>query len=214
MPVSTWSWSRPTAAAIAQRGLHYELLRIETHYQFYKRDGSWNYEPVKTTKRVADGTIDTTPDKPARISLPVNFGRYRLEVSTTDPNGPLTSVAFDAGFYVEANADTPDMLEIALDKGEYRARRHHDGGGHRAQRRPADAQCGRRPAAGDADDRRARKASSQVKLPVGSDWGTGAYLVATLAPAARCAGAAHAGPRHRRAMVLGRSRRQDAHASS
>ena len=49
----------------------------------------------------------------------MNFGRYRLEVSTADPNGPLTSVAFDAGFYVESNADTPDMLEIALDKGDY-----------------------------------------------------------------------------------------------
>ena len=49
----------PDGGAAAQRGLHYELLRIETHYQFYKRDGSWNYEPVKTTKRVADGTIDT-----------------------------------------------------------------------------------------------------------------------------------------------------------
>ena len=48
----------------------------------YKRDGSWNFEPVKTTTRVADGTIDTAPDKPARISLPVNFGRYRLEVSS------------------------------------------------------------------------------------------------------------------------------------
>ena len=82
----------PDGAAAAQRGLHYELLRIETHYQFYKRDGSWNYEPVKTTKRVADGTIDTTIDRAARISLPVNFGRYRLEVSTADPNGPLTSV--------------------------------------------------------------------------------------------------------------------------
>ena len=47
---------------------------------------------------------------------------------------------------------------------------------------------------------------AQVKLPVGSDWSTGAYLVATLAAAARRAGAAHAGPRHRRAMVFGRSR--------
>ena len=46
----------PDGTAVAQRGLHYELLRIDTHYQFYKRDGSWNYEPVKTTKRVADGT--------------------------------------------------------------------------------------------------------------------------------------------------------------
>ena len=110
----------PDGRRSTQRGLHYELLRIDTHYQFYKRDGRWNYEPVKTTKRVADGTIDTTLDKPAHIALPVNFGRYRLEVSTADPNGPVTSVDFDAGCYVEANADTPDMLEVALDKPEYK----------------------------------------------------------------------------------------------
>ena len=42
------------------------------------------------------------------------------------------------------------------------------------------------------------------------DWGTGAYVVATLAPSARRAGAAHAGPRHRRAVV--RDRPQGAHA--
>ena len=52
----------PDGTAVAQRGLHYELLRIDTHYQFYKRDGAWNYEPVKTTTRVADGTVDATID--------------------------------------------------------------------------------------------------------------------------------------------------------
>ena len=63
----------PDGATLAQRGLHYELLRIETHYQFYKRNGSWNYEPVKTTKRVADGTIDTALDKAARICAAGEF---------------------------------------------------------------------------------------------------------------------------------------------
>ena len=184
----------PDGGAAAQRGLHYELLRVETHYQFYKRDGSWSYEPVKTTKRVADGTIDTTIDRAARISLPVNFGRYRLEVSTADPNGPLTSVAFDAGFYVESNADTPDMLEIALDKGDYA---------------PGDTMTvavtarnagrltlnvvGERLLATQTSD--VPQGVSQVKLPVGSEWSTGAYLVATLrrpldAPAQRMPGRA------------------------
>jgi alpha-2-macroglobulin len=169
----------PDGAAIAQRGLRYGLLRIETHYQFYKRDGSWNYEPVKTTKRVADGTIDTTLDKAARISLPVNFGRYRLEVSTADPNGPMTSVAFDAGFYVEANADTPDMLEIALDKGDYApgdtmtvAVTARSGG-----RLTLDV-VGDRLLASQTTD--VQQGVVQVKLPVGNDWSTGAYLVATL----------------------------------
>ena len=41
-----------------------------------------------------------------------------LERATAD--GPATSVGFDAGCYAEASADTPDMLEIALDKPEYK----------------------------------------------------------------------------------------------
>ncbi len=37
-----------------------------------------------------------------------------------EPNGPVTSAAFDAGFYAESSADTPDLLEIALDKPDYK----------------------------------------------------------------------------------------------
>ena len=70
---------------------------------------------------------------------------------SADPNGPDTSVNFDAGWYVDANADTPDMLQVALDKPEYRAgdtmtvavTARNAGAGH--------AQCHRRSSAGDAD---------------------------------------------------------------
>ena len=184
----------PDGAAMAQRDLRYELLRVETHYQFYKRDGSWNYEPVKTTKRVADGTIDTTLDKTARIALPVNFGRYRLEVSTADPNGPMTSVAFDAGFYVETNADTPDLLEVALDKGDYTP---GDTMTVAVTARSAGSLTlnvvGDRLLESQTTD--VQQGVVQVKLPVGSDWSTGAYLVAILrrpldAPAQRMPGRA------------------------
>jgi len=184
----------PDGTAVAQRGLHYELLRIDTHYQFYKRDGSWNYEPVKTTKRVADGTVDTTIDKAGHIALPVTFGRYRLEVSTGDANGPVTSVAFDAGFYVESNADTPDMLEVALDKGEY-------GPGDTMTVAVTARSAGRLTlnVIGDrllaSQTTEVKPGVAQVQVPVGRDWGTGAYLVATLrrpldAPAQRMPGRA------------------------
>jgi len=184
----------PDGTAVAQGGLHYQLLRIDTHYQFYKRDGEWNYEPVKTTTRVADGNVDATPDKPARIALPVNFGRYRLEVSMPDANGAVTSVDFDAGWYVEASADTPDMLEVALDKAEYRpgdtmtvAVTARSGG------RLTLNVVGDRLLASQTTD--VKEGVAQVKLPVGRDWGSGAYLVATLrrpldAPAQRMPGRA------------------------
>ena len=182
----------PDATAAARRGLHYELQRVDTHYQFYKRDGRWNYEPVKTTTRVADGTADAAADKPARISLPVTFGRYRLEVSTGDPDGPVTSLAFDAGFYVEANADTPDMLEVALDQNEYRA-------GDTMTVAVTARSAGRLTlnVIGDrllaSNSVEVKPGAVQVKMPVGRDWGSGAYVVATLrrpldAPAQRMPG--------------------------
>ncbi len=182
----------PDGTAVAQRGLSYQLLRIDSHYQFYKRDGSWNYEPVKTTTRVTDGTIDVTMDRSARISLPVTFGRYRLEVSTSDPSGPVTSVAFDAGWYVEASADTPDMLEVALDKGEYQP-------GDTMTLAVTARSAGRLTlnVIGDkllvSQTTDVKPGVAQIKVPVGRDWGTGAYIVATLrrpldAPAQRMPG--------------------------
>ena len=74
----------PDGKTLAQSGLRYELLQVETRYQWYRQNGSWEYEPIKRTERVADGTVDVAADKPARISLPVKWGRYRLEVSTAD----------------------------------------------------------------------------------------------------------------------------------
>ncbi len=184
----------PDGTAVAQSGLHYQLLRIDEHYQFYKRDGQWNFEPVKTTTRVADGTVATTADKPAQLALPVNYGRYRLQVSSADPNGPVSSVDFDAGWYVEASADTPDMLEVALDKPEYK---------------PGDTMtvavtvrtAGRLTINVIGDKLLATQSTdvkpgvAKVAVQVGRDFGTGAYVVATLrrpldAPAQRMPGRA------------------------
>lgn len=48
-------------------------------------------------------------------------GRYRLEVEGAGNGAPVSSVEFDAGFYVEASStETPDALEIALDKQNYK----------------------------------------------------------------------------------------------
>ena len=182
----------PDGTSLAQKGLRYQLSSIETRYQYYKRDGQWNFEPVKTTTRVADGKLDTATDKPGHLALPVHFGRYRLEVASADVSGPVTTVDFDAGWYVEASADTPDMLEVALDKPEYKA-------GDtmtvvvtaRSAGRLTLNVIGDKLLASQSAD--IKQGAAQVKVPVGRDWGTGAYLVATLrrpldAPAQRMPG--------------------------
>src|SRR5215470_7983716 len=160
-------------------GLRYELLKIERRYQWYRHENRWEYEPVQSTKRVADGRVDTAADKPGRIALPVTWGRYRLQVTTDDPNGPTTSVQFDAGWYAEASADTPDMLEIGLDKAEY-----HPGD---TMNVAVTARTAGKVTLSIIGDRLLATATvhvqaglARVPLTVGNDWGTGAYAVATL----------------------------------
>ena len=172
-------FASPDGTSLAGNGLRYELLKVETKYQWYRRDGAWDFEPTKSTKRVADGQIDIAADKPARVSVPVQWGRYRLEVSTADRNGPASSIDFDAGWYAEASADTPDLLEIALDKPEYAAGENmtvavtartagkvtlHVIGDRLASTVTQDVTAG----------------TARLRLPVGNDWGSGAYVVATL----------------------------------
>src|SRR5690606_8866307 len=72
--------------------------------------------------KIADGQLDISATQEAAISLPVEWGRYRLDVETPDPMGPASSVEFSAGWFVEARStETPDGLEIALDRETYAA---------------------------------------------------------------------------------------------
>jgi uncharacterized protein YfaS (alpha-2-macroglobulin family) len=168
---------QPDGKAAARQGLRYELLKIESRYQWYRQGGSWNYEPIKSTRRVADGTLDVAAGAPGRIALPVTWGRYRLEVS--DASGALTSVAFDAGFYAEASADTPDLLELALDKPEYRAGDNMNVAvtARSAGRLTLNVVGDRMIATQTAD---VKAGLNTIRLTVGKDWGNGAYMVATL----------------------------------
>jgi uncharacterized protein YfaS (alpha-2-macroglobulin family) len=184
----------PDGKTVARPGLRYDLLRIETSYQWYRQNGQWEYEPVKRTERIANGTIDTVADKPARLSLPVKWGRYRLEISTGEPNGPITSVGFDAGFYADAASDTPDLLEVALDKPDYKPGETMNVSvtARTAGRLTVNVFTDRLVASQSQD---VKPGAARLSLNVGRDWGTGAYMVATLrrpldAPAQRMPGRA------------------------
>ncbi|MGE3145300.1 MAG: MG2 domain-containing protein [Pseudorhodoplanes sp.] len=171
--------AQPDGKSLARTGLRYELLKVESRYQWYRQGGAWNYEPVKSTRRVANGTLDVAADRPGRIALPVTWGRYRLEVSSDDPGMPVTTLAFDSGFYAEAGADTPDVLEIALDKAEYRAGDSINVAVNaRIAGRVTLDVVGDKLLASTAVD--VQPGTSNLKLAVGPDWGSGAYVVATL----------------------------------
>jgi alpha-2-macroglobulin len=169
----------PDGKAVSKTGLGWQLLRIDSKYQWYRSEGYWQYEPIKVTRRVADGTIDVSPDEPGRIAVPVTWGRYRLEITSPDPQGPETTFGFDSGWYAEASADTPDLLEIALDKPEY-------GPGDSMTVAVTARTAGEVTLAVIGDKLLSTTAAhvepgtAKLPLTVGADWGTGAYVLATL----------------------------------
>ena len=112
----------PDGKRLARDGLRYELLKIESRYQWYRQNGPGNTSRSNRPQRVADG------DARRRRRQAVAHYRCRRSpaaiASTSNrprPTAPLTSVQFDVGWYSDGSADTPDLLEIALDKPEYQS---------------------------------------------------------------------------------------------
>ena len=86
---------------------------------------------------------------------------------------------FDVGWYSDGSADTPDLLETSIDKPEYQS---GDTMVVSVNARSAGKLTinvlGDRLLTTQTID--VKEGTAQVRIPVGKDWGTGAYVVATL----------------------------------
>ena len=171
----------PDGQRIDAKGATWSIEKLDTNYQWYRRDGAWKYEAITTATRVANGTVDFTTGKPATIESKVDWGRFRLTVALDGDAPTSSSYAFDAGWYVDASAasETPDMLTVSLDKKNYKP-------GETAKLRldprfPGIAQIMV------IDDRvidmktvEVPEGGTTVDLDVTTNWGPGAYVTATL----------------------------------
>jgi uncharacterized protein YfaS (alpha-2-macroglobulin family) len=170
--------AQPDGTRMARKDVPWTLSKVESRYQWYNQDGRWGYEPVKIVRRVADGRIDLGTGDPARISAPVEWGNYRLDVKV-DAMGPTaqTSVDFTVGWSGDQSADVPDLLDLRLDKASY-------GAGETLQARLAPRFAGQATLAVVSDkvhDIRVvdvPAGGATVSVPVKAEWGAGAYLVA------------------------------------
>lgn len=170
----------PAGKAIAAKGAMWTLKRLTTDWQWFNSDGDWKYEAVTRAAKVDGGVADISADKPLRLSKVLSWGEYRLEVAAAGMTP--ASVDFAAGYYyfsTSANGATPDTLSVAIDKSSVK-------GGDTLNVK--------------IDSRFAGKATLQVvgdrvfstqtidvpdggvsvPVKIGADWGTGAYVVATL----------------------------------
>jgi uncharacterized protein YfaS (alpha-2-macroglobulin family) len=167
----------PDGQRLAGQGVSWTLSKIERRYQWYNSGGSWNYEPVKNTRRVANGTLAVTTNAPARVATPVEWGTYRLDVTAPGlGDAAQTSVSFTVGWSGDQTAETPDLLEMNLDKASYKA-------GDTMQVRLNPRFAGKATLAVVSDrihDIRVidvAAAGTDVSIPVRAEWGPGAYLV-------------------------------------
>jgi Large extracellular alpha-helical protein len=162
------------------RGLSWKLIKVERDYQWYREGSSWRYEPVNRTSQVADGTVDVTAADGGKVSVPVAWGRYRLEIETADVGGPVSSAEFQAGWFVTASStETPDALEIALDKQSYKI-------GDTAKLKISSRYAGELMVTAGSENLIAVQNASidadggEVSIPVTADFGAGSYITATL----------------------------------
>ncbi|MCR9124886.1 MAG: alpha-2-macroglobulin family protein [Rhodobacteraceae bacterium] len=159
--------------------VRWTLNRVETRYEWYQLYGEWNWEPTTRRTRVATGETRLGA-APVVVSAPVDWGRYEMVVERLGGEYTAASRDFHAGWHAPAaGSPTPDRLEVALDRADYAL-------GDVAQLRIVARTAGtvlvsvmsnrliaRQTVAVDAGETR-------VPLDVTDDWGSGAYVTATL----------------------------------
>lgn len=164
----------------AGSNLSWSLTRLDTNWQWYRRDGTWTYEAVTVKRKIASGALAVTTEGAAKISQPIEWGRYRLDIASGDADGPASSVIFNAGWYTAGdNVDSPEQLDVALDKDTYKA-------GDTAKLRIASKLGGKALIAvlGTGLDLLKEvdvaKGGGEVEIPIDAEWGPGAYATALL----------------------------------
>lgn len=161
---------------LARAGLKWELKKVERRYQWFNSEGRWDYEVVKTARRVSDGVLDVATAAATPLAVDVGWGSYRLEI-TAGANGPKTTIAFSVGWGAKDDVNAPDVLDVKLDKPGFA-----DGETMQVHLSPRfDGTATVMVVSDKVELTRVvdvARTGTTVALPVSKDWGAGAYVVA------------------------------------
>ncbi len=159
--------------------VRWTVNRVDRRYQWYTQNGRWNWEPITTRTQILTGEAVIGSD-PLEISAPVTWGRYELRVESIAGDFTISSLGFRSGWYgSDESAGTPDLLELSLDADEYSV-------GEQAQLRIVPRHGGTaliRVVANRMIHQEVVELGdtpTNIPLAVTEDWGTGAYVTATL----------------------------------
>ncbi len=170
----------PDGKQIAMDNVGWTLSRVNTSWQWYVVDGNWRWEAITSREKVANGTVALRADARTVIESGVDWGRYELKLVNLGEVPATASNRFSAGWYTGgATTDTPDILEIGLDKDAYAV-------GEAMQIRLKPRYAGK-VLISVVDNRLidmktvdVQAGETSVDLTVTEEWGPGAYVTATL----------------------------------
>jgi hypothetical protein len=153
--------------------------KVETRYQWYRVYGNWEWEPTTRRIRVSSGEL-TLGDTPQQISVPTEWGAYEVVVERAGGGFAETAVSFSSGWYGgDESVATPDRLTLSLDATEYAP-------GDTAQLRlvpEGDGVALITVLSNRVIDRKVVSVTAGenlVPLDVTEDWGSGAYVTASV----------------------------------
>lgn len=108
----------------AVSGLQVRLIRERRDYYWNWSDSEgWQSQFDQKDLQEGEESLDLLAGQTAKVSFPVEWGSYRLEVK--DPEGAVSSVRFWAGYSWQDNSDgagaaRPDRVTMKLDKPAYK----------------------------------------------------------------------------------------------
>ncbi|MFT5706686.1 MAG: hypothetical protein ACI9ES_000973 [Oceanospirillaceae bacterium] len=108
---------------IAAQGLQVKLIREKRNYHWlYTESEGWTADYTERHFTVSTRKIDIKADGTANISLPVEWGHYRLEVLNPATN-IVTGYKFRAGWSADETvmAGRPDRIGLALNQQSYQS---------------------------------------------------------------------------------------------
>lgn len=167
----------PDGKRINAPKLRWTLFKVSHNYQWYNSDGRWKFERIKSSQKLIEGEITADQAAMGKVSMPVRWGAHRLEVTVADKSLTPVSVTFNVGWSGDVSANTPDLLDVTLNKKNYTL-------GEAMSVRVASRFAGKATIiiAGDKVHESflvdVKKGDNDIGLPVKAEWGASAYAIA------------------------------------
>ena len=111
--------------SLSSGSIQLELHRIEENYFWsYTQQRGWFHELERKEYQIAEQQVALSENEPARVTLPVEWGKYRLEL-VDQVSGTRTVYPFQAGeswfneWMASDQLARPDRVNLALNKDAY-----------------------------------------------------------------------------------------------